>query len=139
MKHKGSFKKGNTIGFKPGQSGNAGGRPKTVIAVQALAREYTVESIETLAEIMRDEAVSASVRVAAANSLIIRAWGHAPQTIQFGNLDDLTDAELETEIAEGEARFAALKEGLRRTSKEKSGTGSATTPSGGDGESGLVH
>ena len=35
--------------FQKGKSGNPGGRPKVVGEVQALAREYTTEAIETIA------------------------------------------------------------------------------------------
>ena len=48
----GLFQPGNTNGFKKGQSGNPGGRPKEVREVAALARERTTQAIETLTEIM---------------------------------------------------------------------------------------
>jgi len=38
--------------FKKGQSGNPGGRPKTLGRVQDLAREYTEKSISILGEIV---------------------------------------------------------------------------------------
>jgi hypothetical protein len=52
--------KANTHGFKPGQSGNPGGRPKAIIEVALAARQYTVEAVETLVKIMRDGKATAS-------------------------------------------------------------------------------
>ena len=40
--------------FKPGQSGNPGGRSKAQIDVRNLAREHTKEAIETLVLVMRN-------------------------------------------------------------------------------------
>lgn len=67
--------------FKPGKSGNPGGRPKGVAAVRALAQEYTAEALGTLHTIMQDDDAPASARVTAANALLDRGWGRAPQTI----------------------------------------------------------
>ena len=39
--------------FKPGESGNPGGRPKVVAEVRELARQHTAAAIQTLASIMR--------------------------------------------------------------------------------------
>ena len=61
--------------WKPGQSGNPGGRPKEVGHVRELARRHTPEAIETLAAIMRTSKSDTS-RVAAAQALLDRAWGH---------------------------------------------------------------
>ena len=41
--------------FKPGQSGNPGGRPRVLRDVQELARQKSPEEIEALSNIMRDE------------------------------------------------------------------------------------
>ena len=41
--------------FAPGQSGNPGGRPKDEYRVAELARSYTVEAIETLADLMLND------------------------------------------------------------------------------------
>src|SRR5262245_11097406 len=60
--------------WKPGQSGNPGGRPKEIGHVRDLARQYTPEAIETLATIMRNGKLDAS-RIAAAEALLDRAWG----------------------------------------------------------------
>jgi hypothetical protein len=50
--------------------------------VRELARKYTVEAIETLVEIMRDEQSPPAVRVAAANALLDRGHGRPPQAIE---------------------------------------------------------
>ena len=60
--------------FPKGQSGNPGGRPRDEKKVAELARSYTREAIETLAELMRsgnDE----RVRGTAAQALLDRGWG----------------------------------------------------------------
>ena len=41
--------------FATGQSGNPGGRPKDEYRVAELARSYTVEAIETLADLMLND------------------------------------------------------------------------------------
>ena len=51
--------------FEKGKSGNPGGRPKVVGEVQALAREYTKEAVETLRDILRDKKAPPAARVAA--------------------------------------------------------------------------
>jgi hypothetical protein len=100
------FQKGNKYGrFTPGVSGNPGGKPKKIREVAAAARERTMEAIETLTEIMRDAKATASARVSAADILLERGWGKAPQTIELRRDDDfrnLTDDEL-TAIAAGDA------------------------------------
>ena len=71
---------GRATAFKKGQSGNPGGRPKTVKEVQELAREQTPAAIQSLADIMTNSS-SEAARVSAASELLNRAWGKAPQTI----------------------------------------------------------
>jgi len=67
--------------WKPGQSGNALGTRKGVKDVKELARKYTVDSIETLHDIMMNPDSPPSARVAAANSLLDRGHGKVPQPI----------------------------------------------------------
>src|SRR5918995_414371 len=94
--------------FKRGETGNPGGRPKTVTKVRELARTYTVQAIETLVEIMQDTSAAPGSRVAAANSLLDRGHGKAPQTFEATNYDQMTDAELERRIAEALDGLRAL-------------------------------
>ena len=63
--------------FKPGQSGNPGGRPKEVREVLAAAREHSAEAIERLAYWMRSDNAKASLPACIA--LLNRAWGQPTQ------------------------------------------------------------
>jgi hypothetical protein len=76
---KGASKQGGITKWKPGQSGNPGGRPKEAHEVKELARSYTSEAIEKLALWMRSDNAKASV--AACNVLLDRGWGKAVQAI----------------------------------------------------------
>ena len=52
----------NNTSFRPGQSGNPTGRPKTDPTVRDLARQYTAEAIEVLVSILRDPNASKQVK-----------------------------------------------------------------------------
>ncbi len=60
--------------FAPGQSGNPGGRPKTVRDVIALSREHTATAIETLIDVAVN-GKSEMARVRAAEAILNRAHG----------------------------------------------------------------
>jgi len=68
-----------------------------VMDVRLLAREWTPDSIKTLANIMNDVAAPPASRVAAANSLLDRGWGKPAQAIEatvHNKFDDRSDDEL---------------------------------------------
>ena len=67
--------------FKPGQSGNPGGRPKEIGYVRDLAREHTEEAIEKLVAIMRSS-TKESLCLAAAEALLSRGWGRPLQPME---------------------------------------------------------
>jgi len=71
-------KTSNLKPFKPGQSGNPGGRPKTIAEVRDLARVQTPAAIEALAQIATS-GESEAARVSACTALLDRAWGKSPQ------------------------------------------------------------
>lgn len=78
--------------FQSGVSGNPRGRPKRDLDVAGLARSYTREAIETLAQIMMDEGAPPAARVSAANSLLDRGFGKAPQSLDMNHKMSLEDS-----------------------------------------------
>jgi len=65
----------NELGrFKPGYSGNAGGRPKDEHKVAQLARSFTLEAIDTLVGLMRN-GKDERIKGTAAQALLDRGWG----------------------------------------------------------------
>jgi hypothetical protein len=64
--------------FQPGKSGNPGGRPRAAHNIQELSREHTIEALDVLVQIMLNEKAQPNARVAAANTLLDRAYGKAP-------------------------------------------------------------
>ena len=86
--------KGRTVGI-PNPTARIG--YVGVMDVRNLAKAWTTDSINTLAEIMKDVAASPNARVAAANSLLDRGWGKAAQTVEatvHNKFDDRSDDEL---------------------------------------------
>ena len=73
--------------FRPGQSGNPGGRPKGYGEIREIARQYTAEAIETLAAIMRTENAQPAARIAAATAILDRGWGRPTQPVA-GDAED---------------------------------------------------
>jgi hypothetical protein len=74
------------MAFKPGESGNPGGRPKECSEVKELARQYGPEAINKLLALMRGE--DARVAKAAADSILDRAYGKPGQSVDL--VADLT-------------------------------------------------
>jgi hypothetical protein len=64
--------------WKPGQSGNPGGRPRIIRDVIELSRQHTEASIEALFKSLADP----RTRVAAAVALLERGWGKPLQTVE---------------------------------------------------------
>jgi len=71
--------------FKPGQSGNPGGRPKLtpeLLELRELARQHTRAAVEAIIQIVQDGEAPASARVTAASEILDRGWGRATQSVE---------------------------------------------------------
>ena len=78
--------------FRPGRSGNPGGRPKRpqtiearkIIAdVKAAARELTQDALDTLKAALTAPTAPWAARVAAATSILDRGWGKPGQAVEI--------------------------------------------------------
>jgi uncharacterized protein DUF5681 len=70
----------SSTSFKKGHSGNPGGRPRTIVVLQSLAREHTEEAVMQLVDVMRN-AKSDRARIVAAASILDRGWGKPAQMV----------------------------------------------------------
>lgn len=104
----GNKAKANRTSFKPGETGNPGGRPKMVKEVRELAQAYTEEAINTLADIMQDPSEPAAARVHAADIILNRGHGRAPQLVDNHHFDVMPEAELDKFIRDSLSRLADL-------------------------------
>src|SRR5262249_39682321 len=66
--------------FRPGASGNPGGRPAALAEVKQLARQHTALAIQKIAHIA-EQRHSEMAQIAAANALLDRGWGRPTQPV----------------------------------------------------------
>jgi hypothetical protein len=92
--------------FKPGVSGNPGGRPRRAETIEAkritadvktLAQQCAPEAISTLKTIMLNEKAPSAARISASMAILDRGYGKARQEVEMRqfNIARLTDEELE--------------------------------------------
>jgi hypothetical protein len=67
--------------WRPGQSGNPGGRPKVLAEIRNLAREHGPKAIERLVALMHSKNESVAVR--AAEALLDRGYGRPMQGMEL--------------------------------------------------------
>ena len=59
---------------------------RTITEIRSLARSHTRTAINVLVGIMRSKDATPAARVSAANTILDRGWGKAPQALE--NTDD---------------------------------------------------
>jgi hypothetical protein len=101
--------------FKKGESGNPNGRPKSDPELVALARENSVPALRKIIAIMnnpaedeRDPTKADRTVLHAAQLVIERGYGRAPQTIAHDHVHNLTDHELHRQLREAAAELRAI-------------------------------
>ena len=86
-------------GFKPGQSGNPGGRPKGLAkTVRDICGGSPLRLAQVLLEIAEDPKAHNRDRVAASRELFDRGWGKAPAFAAMETADPLELGEIAREI-----------------------------------------
>jgi len=98
--------------WKPGQSGNPGGRPKVLAEVRDLARLHTEDALSTLANIMKNEDAPPAARVSAAAHILDRGYGKPQQSIvsTIRDVRQLSDDELLAYLVETDSGDGAIEE-----------------------------
>lgn len=100
----GDFKPGNQYafkegepnpGYKPGKSGNPGGRPKIDREIRELAQTYSIEAVKVLSGIMLNTEYTPRDRAYAANSILDRAVGRPAQAVVHSGTIDTARASTE--------------------------------------------
>ena len=77
--------------FKPGQSGNPGGRPRTIAVIREAAQQEGVACIRALVRLRDGKGVTPAVQRAAADSLLDRGFGRPEQTVSVRRIRDIAD------------------------------------------------
>ena len=86
--------------FKPGQSGNPGGKPKGLSAVYALGRDRLPEIMAAMVELALDTNANPAARVAAAHFVTDRVLGKSPAVVKLDvDMAGLSNTALDAAIA----------------------------------------
>lgn len=107
--------------FRPGQSGNPGGRPKMSDDVREMLKAATPKAVKLLVSVMDDDGQKAALRMDAAKTIIERVYGKPLQPIDStisGGLDvGLSDADRQL-LAKVGARLEGDKSMLAKQGKK---------------------
>ena len=70
--------------FQKGQSGNPRGRRSAPVdkTIMGMAKAHTDKALRALLDVLESRSASHQAKVAAANSILDRGWGKAPQDVR---------------------------------------------------------
>lgn len=94
-------------GFKPGTSGNPGGRSKKDIELEAHARLHAKYAIDVAAQILMNEEAPNQDRLKAAQMILDRGHGKPKETVNVTHerpVTEWTEEQLDTAIASLEGK-----------------------------------
>jgi hypothetical protein len=77
--------------FKKGECGNPNGRPKLSFAIADVAQRHAEKAIGALVKVIDDKDAPHAAKVTAANSILDRAYGKAPQSIDLNGKIGFSD------------------------------------------------
>jgi hypothetical protein len=101
---------GEATRFKPGQSGNPGGRPKGLAkTIRARYNDSPLELVEMLDAVARDPDVRPADRIQAVRALIEHGWGKAASFAAIEGTDPLEMGDVEAEIRRIADELAAAR------------------------------
>jgi hypothetical protein len=69
--------------FRPGMSGNPGGRPKMPEEFRQLARENSIPALQVVVDILKNPKSANKDRLKAAEIILDRAWGKPIQGVEM--------------------------------------------------------
>jgi len=87
-------------GFVKGESGNPGGRPRTIASLTIESRRHAFDAIRTLARITKSGR-SEAARIAAAVALLDRGFGRPSQSVEMNLTADMVSKRI-SELSDNE-------------------------------------
>lgn len=113
-------------GKRPGAGRKRGSKSKLTVAqrrtLTELARDHTEDAVKTLAAIMLNGRATAAARVTAANSILDRGWGKAPQAITGPNGGPISTIDLTKVGADDLERLEGIFRRLAGDAEANEGT-----------------
>jgi hypothetical protein len=73
--------------FKPGKSGNPGGRPKISEDILAMCRAASPRAISELLAVFDDEQARPGDKIRASEAILNRAWGTPTQSVELSGAE----------------------------------------------------
>jgi len=106
--------------FKPGQSGNPGGKPKVLYDIMRAARKASPDAFRSIVAISKDPKASAAIRLKASEFIIERAFGRAQIPLHMDGSVEINHRALHLDalkLVNGQAEAERLLERAEQSGK----------------------